>query len=131
VKDIQDLLKEYENTNQPLTTWGGRQYYCEEPRWSDKHNRMQSFGYKMLNYVIQSSSADISKQAIINYDKVKQHGRLLVFVHDELNLSVPKKYVKTEMKLLRDAMMDINTDVRMESDGSIGNNWGALQKFED
>ena len=42
-----------------------------------------------------------------------------------------KKYVKTEMKLLRDAMMDINTDVRMESDGSIGANWGSLTKFED
>lgn len=131
LKALQEALKEYANANVPLTTWGGRQYYCEEPKWSDKFGRWQTFEYKMLNYLIQGSSADCTKEAIIRYDQAKNHGRFLVTVHDELDLSVPAKYVKSEMQLLREVMASVEFDVPMLSDGSTGQSWGSLKPFDE
>ena len=82
-----------------IATQGGRRYYTEPPLVLP-NGHVQTFEYKLLNYLIQGSAADCTKQAIINYDQVKKHGRLLCTVHDEINLSVPTKAVKSEMKLL-------------------------------
>jgi DNA polymerase-1 len=131
LKELQDGLKQYAAENRPLTTWGGRQYYCEEAKWSDKYNRMQTYEYKLLNYLIQGSSADCTKEAIIRYDTARNKGRVLLSVHDEINLSVPKKYVKSEMQLLREVMASVEFDVPMLSDGATGLNWGSLTKFEE
>jgi DNA polymerase-1 len=131
LKELQDGLKQYAAENRPLTTWGGRQYYCEEAKWSDKYNRMQTYEYKLLDYLIQGSSADCTKEAIIRYDTARNKGRVLLSVHDEINLSVPKKYVKSEMQLLREVMASVEFDVPMLSDGATGLNWGSLTKFEE
>lgn len=129
--DLQKGLKEYAAAGVPLTTWGGRRYFCEEPQWSDKYGREQTFEYKMLNYLIQGSSADCTKEALIRYDGIRQHGRFLITVHDEINLSVPKPHVKSEMQLLREAMASVEFDVPMLSDGGVGPNWGTLTKFKE
>lgn len=128
---LQKALKEYSVAAQPLTTWGGRQYYCEPPKFVASRGRVCTFEYKLLNVLIQGSSADMSKEAMIRYDGLRQHGRLMLFVHDELNISVPKAHVKTEMALLNEAMSSIEADVLMLSEGSIGANWGNLKKFEE
>jgi DNA polymerase-1 len=122
-------IKEIGKSGQPIVTWGGRQYYTEPPRIID--GRKQTFEYKLLNYLVQSSAADCTKQALINYDAAKKDGRLLSTVHDEINLSVPKSAVKGEMKILREAMADVAFDVPMISDGKTGLNWGCLTKFKD
>lgn len=129
--DLQKGLKDYAAADQPLTTWGGRQYFCEPPKFNASQGRMQTFEYKMLNYLIQGSSADCTKEALIRYDEVKQHGRFLITVHDEINLSVPKQHVKSEMQILREAMASVDFDVPMLSDGGTGPNWGKLDKFKE
>jgi DNA polymerase I-like protein with 3'-5' exonuclease and polymerase domains len=131
LSDLQDDLKDYAAAGQPLTTWGGRQYYCEEPKFVKSRNRVCTFEYKMLNYLIQGSSADCTKEALIRYDGAKQYGKFLVSVHDEINISVPKQHVKSEMQLLREVMASVEFDVPMLSDGSTGPNWGALIKFKE
>jgi len=125
VKALDDGIKEAARHGEPIRTLGGRLYYCEEPIKID--GRTVTFEYKLLNYLAQGSAADMTKQAIINYDAARQHGRFLVTVHDEINISVPKKYANAEMKILNLAMADIKIDVPMISDGSVGANWAECK----
>lgn len=113
-----------------IRTWGGREYFCEPPKIID--GRMQTFEYKLLNYLIQGSAADCTKEAVIRYHGEKnRNGRFLVTVHDEINLSVPKAHVNTEMALLRKVMQSVEFDVPMLSDGKTGTNWSTLKKFKE
>ena len=122
---IRDIKKAV-NGGEAVVTWGGRQYFVEPPGEDGRSN-----DYKMLNYLIQGSAADCTKQALINYDSVRKDGRFLVTVHDEINFSAPKGAMKREMKILRDAMADVAFDVPMLSDGKVGVNWGELVKFKE
>lgn len=109
-----------------IATWGGRRYYAEPPKIIDGKTR--TFEYKLLNYLIQGSAADCTKQAVINYHERKKEGRFLVTVYDEINISAPKKAMKEEMSILREAMADVAFDVPMISDGKTGPNWADLVK---
>lgn len=141
LKSLQDELTARGKGGEPITTWGGRQYFVEEPKEVDGH--MRTFEYKLLNYLIQGSAADCTKQAIINYDAIKKDGRFLITVHDEVNISCPKSAMKSEMALLKEAMaatgtdlqgtslMDGSFDVPMMSDGKAGLNWGNLAPFKE
>lgn len=129
--ELQADLKGYARDGKALRTWGGRQYFVEPPRFMEKRGRVVSFEYKLLNYLIQGSSADCTKEALIRYDGVRKNGRLLVTVHDEINISVPPKAVKSEMQLLREAMASVEFDVPMLSDGGTGKNWGFLDPFKE
>lgn len=116
----------------PIITWGGRHYHCEPPAYSKKYNRVMTFDYKRLNYEIQPSSADITKDTLVKYDShPKRQARFLVTVYDEINFSMPRGRVKEEMKILRDVMADVKLDVPMLSDGKTGPNWGSLVKFKE
>jgi DNA polymerase-1 len=131
LKDLQDNLKKRAQQNLPLRTWGGREYYVEPPKYSEKHRRMQSFEYKLLNYLIQGSSADCTKEAVIRYDAAKKDGRFLVMVHDEINISVPPKAMEAEAKLLREIMASIEFDIPMRSDCGFGDSWASLKPLEE
>jgi len=124
-KDIKDLAK----SGMPITTWGGRQYYPEPSR--EINGEVREFIYKLLNYLIQGSAADVTKQALVNYNEIKKEGRFLVTVYDENNISAPKGAAKREMQLLREAMEGVEMDVPMLSDGKWGRSWGELEKFKE
>lgn len=127
LEDLDDDLKARGKAGLPLRTWGGRRYFAEPAKFSEKYGRMQSFEYKLLNYLIQGSSADCTKEAIIRYCEAKgRQGRFLVTVHDEINISVKEKLAKKEMLLLRDCMASVEFDVPMLSDGKLGRSWGEL-----
>jgi DNA polymerase I-like protein with 3'-5' exonuclease and polymerase domains len=129
LKQLNDGILELANHDEPIRTWGGRLYYKEAG--VKIRNRLVDFGYKLLNYLIQGSAADCTKQAIINYDAIKKHGRFLITVHDELNGSAPKKAAKSEMKLLNEAMLSVTFGVPMLSDAKMGTNWGTLEKYKE
>lgn len=125
----------------PIRTWGGREYFVEEPKFVKRFNRVMDFCYKLLNYLVQGSSADVTKEAIIRYDAhPKRESRFLVTVYDEINSCTPslkglsKKASKDiccrEMEILREVMESIEVDVPMLSDGKAGQTWGDLTKFE-
>jgi DNA polymerase I-like protein with 3'-5' exonuclease and polymerase domains len=116
----------------PIITWGGRHYHEEAPAFNKKFGYVMSFAYRRLNYLIQPSSADITKETLIRYDEhPERKARFLVTVYDEINSSSPKGRLKQEMKILRDCMLSIELDVDMLSDGKAGKNWGTLEKFND
>lgn len=112
-----------------ITTWGGRQYYCEEPIMIN--GRMVSFEYKGINYLVQSSSADLTKEAMIRYDEAKKDGRMILSVYDEIDISCPKGAIKQEMLLLRDVMMSMDLSIPLLSDGEIGPNLGFLTELKE
>jgi DNA polymerase I-like protein with 3'-5' exonuclease and polymerase domains len=125
IKAVQADIKRKWGHGLPITTFGGRQYYKEPSR--EVNGVLMDFMYKGLNYLIQGSSADITKQAIINYNKIRKNGRFLVAVHDEINITGGR----SEMALLNEAMRDIPLDVPLLSDGSVGPSYGALTPIED
>lgn len=130
--ELESNVKAVGESGEAIFTWGGREYYAEEPKYSGKFGRVMSFAYKLLNYLIQGSAADCTKESIIRYhNHPKRQGRFLLTVHDENNISAHKKVFKQEMELLRQVMQSVEFDVPMLSDGEYGPNWGALSPFKD
>lgn len=132
IADLNDALKERIHQGLPIRTWGGREYYVEEPRYSEKYGREMSFDYKMLNYLIQGSGSDCIKESICRYHEHPKsgpntgNGRFLLTVHDENDINAPKKAFPGEMKLLKEVMQSVEVDVPMLSDGERGPNWKEL-----
>ena len=107
-----------------IRTWGGRVYYREP-------NPDRDLSYKLLNYLIQGSSADQTKQSIIDYDNERNPNEFLIAaVHDELNISVPADNKEAGMVRLRNAMDKDRFDVPFRSEGYAGPNWADITKYE-
>jgi DNA polymerase I-like protein with 3'-5' exonuclease and polymerase domains len=130
LKDMYKDMKQRAKAKEPIHTWGGREYYCEEPALIK--GRIWEFDYKLVNVLIQGSAADCTKEAIIRYWKVKhKDARLLLNVHDQLTVSVPKKIWKQEMEVLRKCMESIETDVQMLTEGKMSEtNWHELVEYD-
>jgi DNA polymerase I-like protein with 3'-5' exonuclease and polymerase domains len=91
-----------------------------------------TYEYKLLNYLIQGSAADATKEAILRYHRhPEKTGRFLVTVYDEINVSAAKSDYKHEMRVLKESMESIETDVPMLTDGKTGPNWAALKEYKD
>lgn len=132
--ELEKAIKESSKAGNPIVTWGGRVYYAEEPEFVEKFGRVMSFEYKLINYLVQGSAADVTKEAIIRFyyhKKRKATWRFLVTVYDEINICVPKADVKEAMKLLRECMEGIELDVPMLTDGKVGENWADLTKYKE
>jgi DNA polymerase I-like protein with 3'-5' exonuclease and polymerase domains len=115
-----------------ITTWGGRQYYVEPPRYDKRYGREMTYEYKLLNYLIQGSAADCTKEAILRYHRhPEKSGRFLVTVYDEINVSASKHNHKHEMRVLKESMESIECDVLMVTDGKTGPNWADIKKYKD
>lgn len=130
VKLLGDQIKALSKGGEPIVTWGGREYYVEPPRYDKRYGRDMTYEYKLLNYLIQGSAADCTKEAILRYHRhPKKTGRFLVTVYDEINVSASRSNYKHEMKILGEAMESIETDVPMLTDGKVGPNWAALKTW--
>lgn len=129
--EMEKAIKELAKAGLPIVTWGGRVYYVEKPTYVKKYKRVMTFEYKLLNYLVQGSAADATKEALIRYHNAAGKSRFLVTVYDEINISAPKSALKKEMKTLKDCMESLEFDVPLKSDGKIGPNWGSLQKYKE
>ena len=113
-------------SGQTIMTWGGREYPVEPPRMVK--GRMMDFSYKLLNYLIQGSAGDCTKESIIRWAEVREpEDQFLSTVHDENNIQAPTGKHKKAMSRLKDAMESIEFDVQMLSDGFKGQNWANLE----
>ena len=109
---------------QPIRTWGSRVYYREP-------NPDRDLSYKLLNFLIQGSAADQTKQSMIDYDKERHADDVLIAaVHDEINTSVPTERKADGMSRLRLAMDKDRFDVPFRSEGYAGINWSEIAKYE-
>lgn len=110
----------------PIRTIGGRLYYPEAPD-ADGRDKI----YKLLNYEVQGSAADLTKQTLIDWHgHPKRTARFMVTVYDELNGSSPPEVEESEMRLLKEVMeaSRLGLSVPMRSSGKRGPSWGELTK---
>lgn len=130
LKEMYKDMKVRAKSKTPIRTWGGREYYCEEPKLVD--GRIREFDYKLVNVLIQGSAADCTKEAIIRYYAVKHpEAKIILNVHDQVTVSVPKKILKPEMEVLRQCMESVEFDAPILSEGAISStNWDELQDYD-
>ena len=130
LKEMYDDMKSLAKMDEPIRTWGGREYYCEPPKLVD--GRMRTFDYKMVNTLIQGSAADCTKEAIIRFHAAKKpETKILLNVHDQLTASTPKAGWKKEMEVMRERMESVEFDVPILSEGSVSDtNWDELKDYD-
>lgn len=128
VEEFMDEVESRAASKRPVRSWGGRLLYApasvirEDGRVWDKD-------YVLLNYLIQGSSADQTKQAMIEYDRTKRHGRLIATVHDEIVISVAPEHLDTEVRILCDAMESGEFDIPMRATVKVGPNWADMRDY--
>jgi DNA polymerase I-like protein with 3'-5' exonuclease and polymerase domains len=132
LKDLFDDLKQRAKNDLPVRTWGGREYFCEEPMYSEKYGRWMTFDYKLLNLIIQGSAADCTKEALIRWNDTKhEDDRFLLSVHDQQTIDTPTKRRDDAMKRLKEAMESVEFDVPMLSEGKWSTtNWFELKDYD-
>lgn len=109
-----------------LTTLGGRHYYSEPARMINDERR--TFEYKLVNYWIQGSSADQTKEGMANYHEAPKPSRFLLSAHDEVLTLCPRADVKRGIKVLTDALMEtLPMDVPTSLDVEVGTRWSAMK----
>lgn len=128
---LNDEIKRLVGRKKPIVTWGGRRYHPEPPVRDKDTGRMKDFVYKLLNYLVQGSAADLTKQAIIDwYNDPRRDPRVrfLVTVYDEINISAPIDCALEQMLLLKEVMERDRLSVPMLSAGKWGWSWGEVVK---
>jgi len=131
MKILNDEIKRLVGRKLPIITWGGRRYHPEPPKLDEKTGQMRDFVYKLLNYLVQGSAADLTKQAIIEwyYDPRRDpRVRFLVTVYDEINITSPLDCAVEQMLLLKEVMERQRLTVPMLSAAKWGFSWGGAVK---
>lgn len=127
VDDLQKELKAVAKADQYIRTAGGRIYYCEEPKYVN--GRYRTFDYKLLNLLIQGTSADITKRAMVKaHDALT--GQIVIQLYDEILGDTPN--AKRDMPILRECMEtaadDLGLDVPLPTDGEYSKiSWGRMR----
>ncbi|MEA1910042.1 MAG: DNA polymerase I [Patescibacteria group bacterium] len=89
-----------------------------------------------INMPIQGTAADMMKAAMIEVykqlPKISKDSRMLLQIHDEIVLEVPKADVKKVAKLVKTAMENIyKLDVPIVVNVSTGKSWGTTKEIKD
>ena len=143
LKDMYDDMRRRARANEPIRTWGGREYYCEPPIIID--GKTKTFDYKMVNVLIQGSAADCTKEALIRFvralgkgcvhrglkELAKRGWYILLLVHDEIVLSVPQQDLARAQEELRVAMESVEFDVLIGSEGAWSSqDWSSMADYD-
>lgn len=129
LNDIMSDVMGMGRAKMPIRTWGGRLYLTEPPKVIK--GRRMSFEYKLLNYLIQGSAADQTKDVIVEWDGLSHSlpSELLCTVHDEINIQAPVECWEDQMKVLKDCMEGPRFSVPMRSEGFYSErSWADLRE---
>lgn len=131
LKQINYDMKQRAAAQKPIRTWGGREYFCEQPIMVD--GQVRTFEYKLINYLIQGSSADCTKEALIRFiPHLSKDVKLLINVHDEVLITAKRSVAKEAMRTLSEKMESVEFDVPMLSEGKWSKiNWSDLQTYDE
>lgn len=119
---LNDEIKRVIGRGSAIVTWGGRLYFAEPPG-PDGRSKV----YKLINYIIQGSAADLTKEALIAWDRANHSARFMVTVYDEINISSPKDDAARNMRILKEAMETARLTVPMTSSPKHGASWGKAK----
>lgn len=116
-----------------ITSYGGREIEVDPPEYIK--GELQEYFYKLANYIIQGSCADLLKQKLILIDSAGLTDYIDLPVHDELVTSVPDDEegdeIAHEIKALMEELDDFVVPLTCELSKGY-DNWGQkyLQKDE-
>jgi len=128
VRTLMQDVQRRGKSGQPIRTWGGRLYYVEPSK--EVGGQFRDFAYKLLNYLIQGSAADQTKESLNDWNEEKEGGIFLATVHDEINVSAPQGDWRRAMESLKRHMNRDRFDVPMLSEGFVGYNWKDIVEEE-
>jgi len=126
VKGLMESVKGRGRKGLPVRTWGGRVIFAE------KNAQGKDFSYKLLNHLIQGSSADITKEAVIKYASTLKNSAFTMTVHDEVCGTCPNdpSIIAQEMKYMQESMDDLPLDAPLASDGFVGPNYADVEAYQ-
>lgn len=126
---LQELMNDVSargHRGQPVRTWGGRVIYAEKGKLVNGQH--WTFEYKLLNYLIQGSAADQTKEAINTTGYRTSTRRFLATVHDENVFSVQKEHLAINIQEIRAAMEEQpNWDIPWRVEVKTGENWHDIR----
>ena len=130
LKKFQGGMRQRAKRGEPIRTWGGRLYWCEDP--TTKDGVRKTYAYKMVNTLIQGSAADITKEAMIRYVSAAPKGHeLCLQVYDQLVASVPEEDLHHGLAVLRSVMDSVETDIPLLTEGDWSStNWADLKPYD-
>ena len=102
------------------------------PELEARNSALRGAGERMaINMPIQGTAADIMKIAMIRlHDRLKRDGspaRMLLSVHDEVLLEVPRTEVEALVPVVRETMESALTlDVPLDVDIKVGDDWESM-----
>lgn len=129
VKELMSDVTNRGRSGSSIRTWGGRVYFAEPPKVVD--GRYREYSYKLLNYLIQGSAADQTKESINDWEYEHDHEAIfLATVHDEINISAPEDDWQRHMLKLKECMNRDRLDVPVLSEGFVGPNWEDIKECE-
>ena len=119
LKHLNNLVRDIAADRQPnpyIITSGGRRVYCDP-----------GFEFKLVNYLMQGSGADVLKEATIRLDSAGLADHILVPVHDELVFSFPTDSAREMAAEAASIMEDHSFSVPLTVGASDpGATWGSL-----
>ncbi len=127
VKSYMDNVLIDARTNGYVSTLLGRRRYL--PDLNNSNALVRGYAERnAINAPLQGTAADIIKIAMIRLDKaIEERGlksRLILQVHDELNLNVAKDELDEMLILLKETMENaLEISVPLEVEVGVGNNW--------
>jgi DNA polymerase-1 len=127
---MEETVAEAKQRGYTSTIFGRRRQIAE---LSSDNFRIRQMGERMAqNAPIQGSAADIFKLAMVDVDRVLEHGefgtRMLLTVHDELIFEVPLGERERVEPLIRETMESVATlRVPLVVDAGFGPNWAEAK----
>ncbi len=132
IRDYVDSIKKLAQKQGYVETIFGRRRYL--PNIDSGIPALKNASFRTaINMPIQGTAADIIKLAMIELfyqlNKSRLESKLLLQVHDELLLEVPKRELEKVAKLVKKVMEDVvTTCVKFEVDLKHGKNWGEMKQ---
>lgn len=132
IKDLYATMRALAKKGEPIVTFGGRENYCESPTISKETGAVREWDWKLCNTLVQGSAGDGAKESAIRYqDSAPKNHLLLLTVHDEYLVSVPRKDLAKGHEILRAAMEGLEFDIPLLSEGAWSStNWAELLPFD-
>ena len=137
IKDTMLCIQNLAKVQGYVTSLSGRHHHRPRPYFDSTTGKWNDGIYKMTNYLIQGSAADILKKGLLDawnsgvFNTLKMH----ITVHDENVCSVPKTKEGVEAAAELEACMNNaykdRLKVPMKAVGGIGDNWNGKHAEDD
>lgn len=130
-KVLADALGMIVRSGRTVRTYGGR-LYPRPPFIKRAGGGFSPADYRLINYLVQGSSADITKRAMLNLTgDARYNSYFMLQVYDEMNISAPIDQAVEQMEVLREAMESVPLITGLPTDGEYGFTWGDMKKIKD